>query len=234
MLVSVIKLENIKKIGKSILIFIGFYYSYLLQYIPVILFSIDTKKISGSMKLIVELSCFSEVCCFLLLLLLYKKDLIEEWKKLKDQTLKKLDTGLACWALGLMIMAVSNFILAMVFHSTNSNNEETVQSLLKTAPLLMGIDICIIAPFVEEMVFRKTAKDIFKNKYLFVLTSGLIFGLAHVIGQSSTLADWLYLIPYGAMGASFAISYSKTDTIYTPMIFHMLHNSLIFIISVLI
>ena len=238
MLLSVMKLKLEKKTQwkwiKSIIVFIGFYYAYFLQYIPVYLFQIDMSKLSNNWNIIVELSCFSEICCFIILLLLYRKDLIEEFKIFRKDPLKNLDTGLSCWLSGLLIMGIANFILANFFHSGGANNEEAVQNLIQALPWLMGIDICIIAPFVEEIVFRKTPKDVIKNKKGYVFLSGLLFGLAHVMGQANNIIDWLYIIPYGAMGASFALAYSKTDTIYTSMTFHFIHNTLLFTLSTIL
>ena len=35
-------------------------------------------------------------------------------------------------------------------------------------------------------------------------------------------------------GAAFAIAYNKTDTVYTSMFYHMLHNTMAFLLSVFI
>ena len=65
------------------------------------------------------------------------------------------------------------------------------------------------------------------------MISGLLFGLAHVIGQTNIWTDWLYVIPYGVLGCSFAASYSDTDTIFTPILFHMIHNIVLIVTSII-
>ena len=42
------------------------------------------------------------------------------------------------------------------------------------------------------------------------------------INSSNNIVDILYIVPYGAFGATFAYAYYKTDTIYTSMLFHII------------
>ncbi len=190
----------------------------------------NIKEITKSQT--IYISVYSSIIVSFILLIIYRKDLIEEFKKFKKDLLKNIDTGLICWLTGIIIMIIINFILITVFKSNGANNENAVQELIKISPWIMGIDICLIAPFNEELVFRKAIKDIIKNKYLFVFLSFLIFGGAHVVSSAKTLVDYLYIIPYGVLGAVFAIAYYKTDTVYTSMTFHIIHNTMAFLISV--
>jgi membrane protease YdiL (CAAX protease family) len=97
----------------------------------------------------------------------------------------------------------------------------------------MMVEAGFLAPFTEEIVFRKTLKDaIGKYKWLFMVLSFLLFGGAHVIGNATSWVDYLYIIPYGSLGAAFALSYYKTDTIFTPMSMHIVHNLILTIISI--
>ena len=66
------------------------------------------------------------------------------------------------------------------------------------------------------------------------MVSFLAFGIAHVSSMATTWVDWLYVIPYGTLGGAFAIAYYKTDTIFTSMSYHMLHNVLTFILILFI
>jgi membrane protease YdiL (CAAX protease family) len=99
----------------------------------------------------------------------------------------------------------------------------------------MVINAGFVAPFNEEIVFRKTLHDIVgKYKWIFIGLSFLLFGGAHVISSATTILDYLYIIPYGALGAAFAFAYSKTNTIYTSMTIHMIHNTVLILLSIMI
>ncbi len=97
----------------------------------------------------------------------------------------------------------------------------------------MFITAGILAPIVEELTFRKAIGGIFKNKWLFCFISGLIFGLLHVLGNASSWYEYLYVISYGGLGFFFAYAYQETGTIFTSISMHMLHNSLLILLSVL-
>ena len=131
-------------------------------------------------------------------------------------------------------MMLSNFILTFFFKSGGANNEKIVQKLISSLPWLMAIDAGVIAPFNEEIVFRKTLKDIFDNKYIFVFLSVLLFGGAHVFSGAKNVLDYLYIIPYGALGGAFACTYYKTNTIFPSMFMHMIHNTVLVLLSIIV
>ena len=176
----------------------------------------------------VLLVSFADLILLFIYLMIYRKDLIMEFKTFKNKLLENINTGFVCWLVGLFIMFASNMILISVFHSEGANNEIIVRSMVDAFPLMMGLNVCLLAPIIEEIAFRKTLKDIFKNKYLFVFASFLLFGLAHVTSQATSIIDWLYIIPYGSLGGLFAYAYHKTDTLFTSVMFHMIHNTIVF------
>lgn len=219
---------------RSFLVFICFYYSSLLQYIPIIFFNMNIESIRGNMSMAVLLSCFSSVVFSLILLIIYRDDLVKEFKTFKKNWVKNFDTGFKWYLVGLVVMMTSNLVLYYVLHSGGASNENTVQAMISASPIFMAVQVCLIAPFNEEVVFRKTLYDVFKNKWIFIFLSFLLFGGAHVMSSASSLVDYLYIIPYGALGAAFAMAYSKTKTIFTSMSLHILHNTCLFLLSVLI
>ena len=222
--------EKEKAIIKSVIIFLIFWYSKVFQYIAIYLFRLDIKHLSNTM--IVILSTFSSIILFLILFFIYRKDLKADFKKFRKNYYKYMDIGLKYWGIGLLVMFISNFILTFLLKGGGANNEQAVQHMIKTLPWLMLIDAGLIAPFNEEIVFRKSLKDIFKNKWIFAFVSFLLFGGAHVINSSKTIIDYLYLIPYGVLGGAFALAYYDTDNIFTSISLHMIHNTILIILSI--
>ena len=219
---------------RSVVIFLLFNFSYIFQYIPLIIFNISIDTVRESIPIQVLLSTFSSLIFFIILILVYRKDLIKEFKKFVSNGWNGFDTGFKCWIIGLGIMFSANLILSVVFKSGGADNENAVQSMIQALPIMMGLDVCLLAPFNEEIVFRKTLKDVIKNKFVFVVLSFLLFGGAHVVSTADNIVDWLYIIPYGALGASFAYAYYKTDSVFTSMSLHMIHNTLVFLLSVFV
>ena len=222
--------EKEKYIIRGIIVFILFFCSSYLQYIPIYLLHIDIQQINDEMSVV--LSTFSSLILLFLFYLLYREELKKEFQIFRSHLMENLDTGFQYWISGLFIMMVSNTILNVIFKVGGANNEEAVQSMIQALPWLMVIDAGIIAPINEEIVFRKTLKDIFRNKWILMFLSFILFGGAHVIFSAESILDYLYIIPYGALGASFALADYETDTVFTSITFHMLHNLILTILSI--
>lgn len=222
--------EKFKYITKGLLVFLLFWYSKFFQYIPVYLFKIDVKHLSKGMAVI--LSSFSTIITFIILFFIYRKDLRRDFKKFIKNREDYMDIGLKWWGIGLVLMFVSNAIITYVLKAGGATNEQAVQSMIKALPWLMFIDAGLIAPFNEELVFRKTLKDVFKNKWIFVILSFLLFGFVHVIHSSKEILDYLYFIPYGALGGAFAMAYYETDNVFTSIILHSVHNTILITLSI--
>ena len=162
----------------------------------------------------------------------YYKYIIEKWKDFWNNKAKYSKIALKWWSLGFLLMMVINQILDRIVHGVGAN-EETVQALLANEPVIAIIATTLFAPIVEEFIYRKLLQDCFKNKILFIIMSGLIFGLIHVIGSSNPL-DYLFIISYGLFGACFAKILTETDNIYSTIMVHMIHNGLLSLLAIVV
>lgn len=233
-LVMLMKIKDKKnlliQIIKGILVFLLFYYSAYIQLIPIALFNLDIHNISDSLNVL--LSCFSNIVLAIILWFIYRKELKKEWNIFRNKALENVDIMVKYWVIGLVCMMASNILISILFKTGQAENEQAVQSMITALPWAMLIDAGILAPFVEEVVFRKCFRNVFKKGWLFVLVSGLVFGGMHVV-TSSSIVGYLFIIPYSCLGISFALMYDKTDTIFTSVFAHMLHNTLLTLISIL-
>lgn len=225
---------EVKDIYKSIYKYIRFFLmlmllfcSSLFKLIPIVLFKIDTENMSGQVS--AGLTLFSNLVAAGISIFLYRKELVKQFKKLKnskkDKLIITLDTSFRYWLIGLVVMIISNIIIGKLGIGSASNDVSVI-SMLESSPILAGISVIFLAPFIEEMVFRMAFKDIFDKKWLFVLISGIIFGSLHVIGSASTIYEYLYLIPYCSLGIAFSYIYQYSENIYISFLIHILHNSL--------
>jgi len=168
---------------------------------------------------------FINLCLPILLIIIYRKELFKGLKDLKSNYRKYLDVAITYYVIGLVGMVSLNVILQFFLNLGIANNEESVRQMIELQPIYTFISACIIAPFQEEMVFRKTFKDIFKNKLFYIIFSGFIFGALHVVSSITAYTDILFLLPYGFLGSIFALIYVKTDNILIPILLHTIHNT---------
>ena len=221
--------ERVLEICKGLLTFMLFYFSSYLQIIPIMLFNIDVNNYTANNLAIAN--TFVDVILVLVLIILYFKELKTEFKIFKKNIKLNMDTAFKYWFVGLMIMCISNIIIGLIANLNTSSNEEAVQTLVSSTPYLMLFTAGILAPIAEELTFRKGVSKLFKNKWVYAFSSGLIFGLLHVIGSSNIL-EYLYIIPYGSLGFFFALTYYDTKSIYPSIIMHAIHNSALILLSI--
>lgn len=222
--------KRLIQILKGIITILLFFASSYIQIIPIHLFNIDINNYTEHELVIVN--TFTDIILLVLLILIYFKDLKEELRLFKNNLKENLDIGFKYWTIGIILMCVSNILINFLTPLSNSSNEEAVQTMISSAPYLMLLTAGIIAPIIEELTFRKGINQIIKSKWLFPIISGLIFGYLHVASSSNPL-ELLYIIPYGGLGFFLALSYSESKSIFTPISMHIMHNTLLVLISII-
>lgn len=223
-------LINIKKIPKSLLAISLFFSISMFNFIPILFFNIDTNNITINDKILITL--LNDIILMTILIFLYRKELIIDFKKLKENFNEIFDTSFKYWFLGLILMMISNIVIKVFFPVAVSGNENTVQSLIKANPLALLITAGFIGPIIEELVFRTSIRDIFKNKWLFVFISALIFGFLHVIFAFENIIDLIYMFPYFFLGLFLAYMVEKTDNNFSSIMMHIFHNTFLVLLSI--
>ena len=115
-------------------------------------------------------------------------------------------------------MTVLNFDTS----SMTSVNQNLIEIYVKTSPFLMVVSTAFLAPFYEEVLFRLGINKVLNNKCLFIVISGMIFGLLHVfpLEEGVTLAlGMMQSITYVTMGIFLSYTYYKTNNINTQLFF---------------
>ena len=177
-----------------------------------------------------ELVCsiIGTIVFIIILVLMYYKDLVKEFKRYKNNFKENFRLGFKFYILGFMGMVFFNVLIA--FFLTNiANNEMQVREMLYSNVVYTMINISILAPICEELVFRKSLEPVIKNKWIYVVVCGLLFGGAHiltnVVNEVFVLTDLFYILPYACLGSAFALMDYETKTTFTSIVMHSLHNT---------
>lgn len=166
----------------------------------------------------------SNLILMIIFILIYKNTLIRDFKNFKKDFIHNIETAFKYWFIGFIIMVISNLFITYILNKGIAGNEQDVRNYIDSFPLFMIFNTVIYAPLTEELAFRKSIKDAIKNKWLYILISGLVFGMLHISSYMTGWTDLVYLIPYGALGISFALLYYKTDNIFSSISMHAMHN----------
>ncbi len=160
----------------------------------------------------------------------FKKD----WKRTVATPGQSIGLIVGGFAMVYVAMIVSQILLQYVFGvGTSSENENMIGSMFSNNPLnlvLLFLLLCVFTPIVEELVFRKVIYNFFERKLgviAAIASSGIIFGLMHVISYG----DFIQAIPYVLMGSVFGyVYYIGKKNIYITIGVHFINNLLSFVI----
>lgn len=216
---------KIKEIIKFILIFLLYLLYSDIIIIILTKLGVNIKVLPDNLK--IAIMFLINLSLMIMLFIFYSKSIKENLKDLKLNFKSYIKDNFKYYVIGLLIMIISNIIISF-FIEGNSTNETLIREYINIMPIYMIFSSCIYAPFTEEMVFRKSLRNCFNNKVLYILLSGLIFGSMHLL-SASNLVELVFLIPYSSLGCVFAYMYYKTNNIFVPMTFHMVHNTIIVI-----
>jgi len=222
---------GISRLLKSAITIFLFFFASFVQLIPIFLFSLDINHLSPVTSNLLTL--FSDMFLLLVLVFMYYKEIKSGILKLKENFSQVFDASFKYWLVGFLIMMASNLVINLFFPDAVSGNENSVQTMIQQTPLIMFFTAGIIAPIIEELVFRQAFKDIFLSKGAFIFSSGIVFGLLHVVFSYTNGIDFLFVVPYSSLGIAFSYTVYKTDNITSSMMMHILHNSMIIGLSIL-
>lgn len=219
-----------KKIIKNLLILLSYFLYEAIVLIIINALDIDVSKLNFIQKNIYLFVI--DIIYLVSLVFIYRKELKEDFKDFKENGAGYIFKYAPLYLLGVILMGITNALLVKVTGMEMSTNEQNVRTLIKYYPLYMSFSSVMYAPIVEELIFRKSIKNLFNDNVLFVLMSGLIFGLIHVVGTGNEgINEILMGIPYIIMGLDFAYIYAKTKNIFTTMTLHSIHNLTLLIIQ---
>ena len=108
----------------------------------------------------------------------------------------------------------------------SSDNQSLIEfALASNTKALMYIAVVLFAPFVEDLIFRKTLIGVIEDKFkwprlLGVFISAAIFSALHAID--------IFFVQYFVMALIITFSYYLSkNNIFVPIGIHFLNNSLI-------
>ena len=174
-------------------------------------------------------SILGELLFIIILVFVYYKDLCKEFNIFINKFRDNFGICFKHYISGVLLMFTFNLMIVS-FVKDIALNEAQVRELLFSHTAYMLFSIVVLAPITEELVFRKSISTIVKNKWLYALISGLLFGGAHimtnVLSGVFALSDLLFIIPYGSFGFMFALMDNKTNTTFSSIMMHSIHNLL--------
>jgi hypothetical protein len=165
-----------------------------------------------------------EILLAILMLIFLWKDLVKNWSNFK----KELKSNLLTILFGFIIIYLLNIAMVMIYDlfgitGTSENQEMILNSLQSSTGIFMILTVMLLAPFVEEILFRKLLYGVVEEKFrlkpiIAVLISAIIFSALHAVD--------IFFFQYITMALVLCGTYALSkNNIFVPMGIHFLNNS---------
>ena len=177
---------------KAFIVMICFFYSIYGFRLIFDLLNVDRTLLSN--KAILYVDAANSLITIVVFLFLYKDFIYEHLNKtfIKSKITRIATEILIGFGIFFGVKYVSAMVETTIFtlfniKNTTVANQAAIEDYLQYGKIIMFISLAILAPFVEEFVFRGAFKEGIKNKKVFIAVSGLIFGLMHVMSDYTVL-----------------------------------------------
>ncbi|MBQ9142966.1 MAG: CPBP family intramembrane metalloprotease [Lachnospiraceae bacterium] len=164
------------------------------------------------------------VILFLIVVVLFCRELREEWNSIRITKLSDKR-----YYLGLIITLVIELVLTLVMLWIAQNvwveilpaNNENVKNQMASVPVILSvIQGCVFAPVIEEMTFRYGIIEKTKSKHILLITtviSIVLFDCIHIV----TIPEFFYYIVPSVILTLF---YVKHRNVFASIMLHSLIN----------
>lgn len=174
-----------------------------------------------------------DVICLSLIFIIYHDFIKKSFIQLKLNWKNYLRFNLT---FGLLIYFLMNLCVGIIISAllggkdVNPGNQDTVEALLQLHPLFMILSSTIVAPFIEEFIFRGCVfTPLYKNhKILAFVISASVFGFMHTLPYMSSnfYREAVLSLSYISSGLYFCLIYAKHKNIFSSVMMHGIVNSI--------
>ena len=165
--------------------------------------------------------------------IVFYKEYIDDFKVFKEYFYEYNSVILKTFISMLIVIGIINLSIRLSTGVTTSTNQENINEMFLKSPIILSLMSIFYAPIVEESLYRGVLKKLISNKYLFIIISGLLFGLVHVIDDYKSIGDFMYILTYASLGMFLAYTYDKTKNIWCNIYLHFLQNFISIILLIL-
>lgn len=160
--------------------------------------------------------------------ILMKFDIVTDFKQLCE---KKKNNTIYIILAAILFVGITYLVDFLVGLAAESSvNQTTIENIiLNGGAVPMILATVLIAPVLEELIYRKAIFSFFKKYGMpaCYIISILFFSLPHMISSDmSNIGMWLLqCIPYAVSGGLLCLLYHKSNqNVYAPIAAHMLNN----------
>lgn len=163
---------------------------------------------------------FGAIAVNILLIVSAVKIILDEHKKETPANKPDLKLIIISFILLLASIHIMAFLIAKFnLPTTAQPNQETLNMMLSYFPILLIFGAVVVAPLIEEVVFRELLPKIFGGSTLSFILCTVLFIAVH---SPSGMLGW---VNYGVIAFGFLYVRLKSDNVWAAVAVHILWNA---------
>jgi len=170
----------------------------------------------------------ADLLFFLGIIVIYKNDLKNSFHSfIKEYPINKKILFVIKWVLILFaINMVGGIITELIFPPLSEDgNTDSIYSLASISTLYTIFKTLIFAPIAEELLFKKSIRELISNNIAFIITSSLVYALVNVMYTDITYLTIMDLLSYFIFSAVLCHVYVKNkDNIFIVILIKFFYN----------
>ncbi len=151
------------------------------------------------------------------LVFLYFGDIKSEFKDFKKHFFKNILLCFGIFICCFLIVIIGNNLTFLITNVKNANTISLIFPNMKSLLFYTLFVMIIYTPIVESIIFNKAIGNLIKNRILFVIVSGVLFGIMQVGIDFNNPSVIISSIPYMIVGMLITTMYVKKKNIFFPV-----------------
>ncbi|MBR3841224.1 MAG: CPBP family intramembrane metalloprotease [Erysipelotrichales bacterium] len=207
--------------------------------LPLIIMSaLSTFTLLSNDEILNVFQMYSDSLSGIILIIIMWPLFIDNLERFTQKLFRTVIQGAKWYLPSILMNAAISYGILVLTGIEQSSNQLAVEALLKANFWGMFIPAVVVAPIIEELVFRGIIFRSFR-KFGFLpaaLVSGLFFGLLHCIGDI-TSGNWIgliYVLVYMSMGMFMCKAYEDSKNLFGAVFLHFLNNFLSVLIILMV
>lgn len=220
------KKQNYTKLFTSIcVIILYFIWPYFINSVLSIL------KISEPLS--VYLTLAADFALMLVIVWIYFDGLKKDFQSLKNNLKKLILKGGKIFLIGFILYTLVSSIFVLLVPNAVNDNANSLLNVFDKSPLFLFIITMFYYPIIEELVFKKTFKDVLTNKWFFIIATAIINASFEVVLSYQNVYNLVNIVPTAVFYGMLSYIYYETNNIIVSMVYRMIYNLLPFLLALL-
>ena len=169
---------------------------------------------------------------FFVFLFLFRKVLLHNIRAFGAHLKKYIPFVLVGAVCLFIMMTLGSTLTSLILGDAALSNQDSMVSAAARIPFFVVFVMVIVAPILEELMFRRSIRVIVNNRLLYYILSPLLFAMPHIIIGFTFPTSFAQVFTYLFGGLCLAFIYEKSNNIWCSIFVHFLNNTLAAIVIV--